>query len=93
MVAPVAGGVALVAVLDTAQLGIWAALAVSLAVAIAALTCLRARHWTQTIIRHLQNPPPGRSALAGSAPAHPPWTPHAPALPRPATPDSRPGSR
>ena len=72
MVAPVAGGVALVAVLDTAQLGIWAALAVSLAVAIAALMCLRARHWTQTIIRHLQNPPPGRSALAGSAPAHPP---------------------
>ena len=58
MVAPLAGGVALVAVLDTAQLGIWAALAVSLAVAIAALMCLRARHWTQTIIRHLQNPPP-----------------------------------
>ena len=57
MVAPVAGGVALVAVLNAAQLGIWAALAVSLAVAIAALMYLRARHWTQTIIRHLQNPP------------------------------------
>ena len=57
MVAPLAGGVALVAVLNAARLGSWAALAVSLAVAIAALICLRARRWTQTIIRHLQNPP------------------------------------
>ena len=57
MVAPLADGVALVAVLNAARLGIWAALAVSLAVAIAALICLRTRQWTQTIIRHLQNPP------------------------------------
>ena len=57
MVAPLAGAVALVAVLEAAHLRIWAAVAVSLAAMTAALSCLRARHWTQTITRHLQNPP------------------------------------
>lgn len=84
MVAPLAGGVALAAVLNAGQLGIWAAPAVSLAVAIAGPMCLRARHWTQAIIRHLQNPPP-REICLGQVCARPyPWTPHAPALPRPA---------
>ena len=80
MVAPVAGGVALAAVLNAAQLGIWAALAVSLAVAIAALmypagpgTGLRQSSATS------KTRPPRRSALARPAPAHPPWAPHAPA--------------
>ena len=57
MVAPLAGAVALVAVLEAAHLRAWAGLAISLAAMTAVLICLRARHWTQQITRHLQNPP------------------------------------
>ena len=57
MVAPVAGAVIMVAGLAAAHLRTWAVLAISLAAVTAVLACLRARHWTHKITRHLQNPP------------------------------------